>query len=84
MRRRLQPLELRLLRRGVNDLSEGRECCSDCARTPLIGEQVHVFADGSVVCALCLPAHGGEPLRSERVRHSEAGHAVKRAVPIAA
>ena len=84
MRRKLPPLELRLLRTGVQRLAEGRAPCADCARTPLVGERVHVYGDGAVVCALCRTAHGGEPERSELVRHSELGHAVKPAARIAA
>jgi hypothetical protein len=84
MRRKLPPLELRLLRRSVRQLAEGRERCTDCRRTPLVGERVHVYAAGEVVCALCRTAHGGEPERSELVRHSELGHAVKPAARIAA
>ena len=83
MRRLPPPLELRLLRRSVQRLSEGREACADCRRTPLVGEHVHRYADGAV-CALCRPARDAEPESTERVRHSELGHAVKPAVPLAA
>jgi hypothetical protein len=84
MRHKLPPLELRLLRRSVQHLSEGRERCADCRRSPLVGERVHRYADGAIVCALCRQSHGGEPEGSELVSHSELGRAVKPAAPIAA
>jgi hypothetical protein len=70
-------LERELLRKGVGALEAGRAACSDCARTPLVGEQVHIFERGDVVCELCRPARGGAPERSETVRHSERGHTVR-------
>ncbi len=68
----------------MDDLAEDRHRCADCRRTPLVGEHVHVFSGGAVVCALCRAGHAGEPERSELVRHSELGHAVKPAARIAA
>ena len=70
-------LELRLLRKGVGDLRDERDNCADCGRTPLTGERLHHYVSGAVVCELCRPSHHGEPDRSELVRHSEHGHAVK-------
>jgi hypothetical protein len=70
-------LERQLLRQSVGLLSAGRHACGDCGRTPLIGERVHRFARGEVVCELCRPAHPGEPQSSDVVRHSERGHAVR-------
>ena len=70
-------LELRLLRKGVGELTGERDTCADCGRTPLTGERMHHYDGGAVVCELCSPAHIGEPARSELVRHSEHGHAVK-------
>jgi hypothetical protein len=84
MRRVMPDLGMRLVRRSVRHLAAGREHCSDCHRTPLVGERVHVFAGGAVVCELCRHRHRGEPDHSELVRHSEFGHAVKPAVPMAA
>jgi hypothetical protein len=84
MRRKLPSLELRILRQGVQRLVAGREDCADCGRTPLVGERVHVYADATIVCALCRAAHGGEPERTKLVLHSELGHAVKPAARIAA
>jgi hypothetical protein len=69
-------LELRLLRKGVGALAANRETCSDCGRTPLIGEQIHHYG-AAVVCHLCRGDHRMAPDSTERVRHSEFGHAVK-------
>ena len=46
-------LERELLRKGVGAMVAGRHECSDCGRTPLVGERVFRFGRGSVVCALC-------------------------------
>jgi hypothetical protein len=73
----MNALELELLRRGVDALSEDRHRCSHCARTPLIGERVYHFEDGLAVCELCRVRLPREPLSSEIVRHSEHGHAVR-------
>jgi hypothetical protein len=70
-------LERHLLRKSLGALARARQPCADCGRTPLIGERVHVYAGDDVVCALCRPAHRGEPQRSEPVRHGEHGAAVR-------
>jgi hypothetical protein len=70
-------LERRLLRKGVGELEAGRAACHDCGRTPLVGELVHRFTRGLVVCELCRPTHRGELLGSERVAHSERGQTVR-------
>ena len=70
-------LEIALLRKGVGALAAGRHCCAECGRTPLVGERIYVFARAGTVCALCRPGRRGEPERSELVRHSERGHAVR-------
>ncbi len=77
MRRPLFALESRLLRKSVARLAETRDECADCGRVPLVGERVHLYADDSMVCALCRPLHREEPVRSELMLHSEHGHAVK-------
>ncbi len=72
-------LERVLLRRGLGALEADRSSCADCGRTPLTGEQVHLY-DGSqrrVVCELCRPARREAPLTSELVRHCEHGHTVR-------
>ena len=71
-------LERQLLSKGVAELAGGREACADCRRTPLIGEHVHRYDDGVVVCELCRPRRRRAPERSELVRHAEHGHMVKR------
>jgi hypothetical protein len=70
-------LERELLRKGVGALAAGRASCSDCGRTPLVGERVHFFDHEVVVCELCRSGRGGAPERSEHVRHSERGHTVR-------
>jgi hypothetical protein len=70
-------LELRLLRKGLGELRGDRETCGDCGRTPLTGERMHHYANGSVACELCRKTHRGEVVSSELVRHAEHGHTVK-------
>ncbi|GAC1440451.1 MAG: hypothetical protein NVSMB51_19720 [Solirubrobacteraceae bacterium] len=64
-------LERQLLRRSVGALSADRHACADCGRTPLVGERVHLYDRGEVVCELCRPLRRREPVSSELVRHSE-------------
>jgi hypothetical protein len=71
-------LERELLRKSVGVLAAGRASCHDCGRTPLVGERVHRFADGALVCELCRPLRPGTPERSEAVHHSERGQTVRR------
>ncbi|MGH2863797.1 MAG: hypothetical protein ACRDJX_00950 [Solirubrobacteraceae bacterium] len=75
----VEQLERGLLRRGLGALEAARDCCMDCGRTPLTGEQIHVYGDGQqrIVCELCRPARRESPLASEIVRHFERGHAVR-------
>ncbi|MDQ3723810.1 MAG: hypothetical protein M3376_12295 [Actinomycetota bacterium] len=72
-----QDLERALLRKSVGALSDDRNDCADCGRTPLIGETLYRYAGGTAVCELCRPLRRGEPVESERVRHSEYGDAVR-------
>jgi len=72
-----QDLERELLRKGVGALTAGRQGCADCGRSPLTGEQLHVYAAGEIVCELCRPLRAQAPERSERVRHAEHGHTVR-------
>jgi hypothetical protein len=71
-------LERELLRKGVVRLAAGRAHCHDCGRTPLVGERVHLFSDGSLVCELCRPGRVAVPERTEVVHHSERGQTVRR------
>jgi hypothetical protein len=74
----VEQLERRLLRRGLRILSDDRHRCVDCSRTPLVGEQVHLYERVSgVVCELCRQLRSSAPLASEVVRHSELGHTVR-------
>ncbi|MEA2272423.1 MAG: hypothetical protein QOI98_1131 [Solirubrobacteraceae bacterium] len=69
--------ERELLRRSLDALESDRYRCADCLRTPLEGERVYRFDRGTIVCELCRLRHGGDPERSESVRTSEHGHAVR-------
>jgi hypothetical protein len=70
-------LERELLRKSVDTLAAGRHRCADCGRTPLVGETLHQYERGTVVCELCRPLRRQEPVRSMRVRHSEYGQTVR-------
>jgi hypothetical protein len=70
-------LERALLRKSVGTLASETERCADCGRTPLIGETLHRYAAGEIVCELCRPLRRQAPERSERVRNGEAGMAVR-------
>lgn len=74
----IEQLERYLLRRGVRTLSQDRHRCVDCARTPLVGERVHLYERlPGIVCELCRQLRSAAPLASEVVRHSELGHTVR-------
>ena len=66
-----------LLRAAVDELSADRARCRDCGRTPLAGEDVHLYERGVVVCELCRMLRRDPPQSTERVRHSEFGQAVR-------
>ena len=68
-----------LLRRGVGALEADRDRCADCGRTPLTGEQVHLYdgRKGGLVCELCRPLRVEAPVATELVRHCEHGHTVR-------
>jgi hypothetical protein len=70
-------LELALLRRGVDQRDAGRECCSRCRRTPLIGERVYVHDRGLIVCELCRSLDGAIPRDSRLVHGPEFGHTIR-------
>jgi len=75
----VEQLERVLLQRGLGALQADRSSCADCGRTPLTGEQVHIYGGHSphVVCELCRPRHRETPEASEMVRHCEHGHTVR-------
>jgi hypothetical protein len=70
-------LERQLLRRSVMALAAGRDRCDGCHRTPLVGERVHVYDGGRVLCELCRRERREAPVRSEAVLGSEHGHTVR-------
>ena len=65
---RTDELERLLLRRGVGALQASRNRCTDCGRTPLTGERVHLYdgRKGGVVCELCRMLRADPPVASER------------------
>jgi hypothetical protein len=75
----VEQLEIVLLRRGLGALEADRHRCVDCGRTPLTGEQVHLYAGPQqrIVCELCRPRQRHAPVASEIVKHCEHGHAVR-------
>ncbi len=72
-------LELLLLHRGIIALQADRTSCDDCGRTPLVGEQVHVYGGRRprTVCELCSALHEEPPQISAAVRHTEHGQTVR-------
>jgi hypothetical protein len=77
VRRTAPSLERRLLQNGVGALAAGRATCRDCGRTPLVGELIHHYASGRMLCELCRRGRREDPVSSEPVRSSEFGHAVR-------
>ena len=71
------PLERELLRATVGRLEAGRHPCADCGRSPLEGEEIHLYGSGRTVCALCRPRHRAQPETTETVRHAERGQTVR-------
>jgi hypothetical protein len=51
-------------------LAEELARCSECGRTPLIGEHVHLYKPTDVVCELCRVLRLDEPVSTARVTHS--------------
>jgi hypothetical protein len=74
----IELLERLLLQRGVGELRADRDRCGDCGRTPLVGEQVHLYAKRTgIVCELCSVLRPDIPVASELVRHAERGQTVR-------
>jgi hypothetical protein len=71
-------LERELLRKSVGAQTAGRASCHDCGRTPLVGERVHRFRGGVLICELCRSRREDPPERSYVVHHSERGLTVRR------
>jgi len=72
-------LELALLRRGMHERAAERERCTQCGRTPLIGEWVYVYEGESILCALCRAVEQRAPTASRLVHGPEFGHTIKTA-----
>jgi len=70
-------LERQLLRKSIVKLTAGRARCTDCDRTPLVGECLHVYERGGTVCELCRARRREAPVRSEPVRGVEHGQTVR-------
>ncbi len=78
----IEALERGLFMRGLDALTADRSSCSDCGRTPLTGEEIHLYEGRSpgrseVVCELCRQLRRESPLASEMVRHCEHGQTVR-------
>jgi hypothetical protein len=74
----VERLERVLLRRGVTVLAADRNRCADCGRSPLVGEQVHLYElRAELVCELCRPLRREPPVAVETVRHAERGQTVR-------
>jgi hypothetical protein len=77
-------IETALVRASVGALRDGRHACRHCHRTPLVGEQVYVYASGrrgdEVVCEPCRPLRTAAPDRTVLVRPADQ-RATVRAVP---
>ncbi len=69
--------ERHLFRLSVDLLREERARCCDCGRTPLVGEDVHTYDRGKIVCELCRQLRPTAPLSSQRGHHSELGQTVR-------
>lgn len=72
-------LERLLLRRGLGALEADRTRCSDCGRTPLFGELVHLYEGRRprLVCELCRALRREAPVASQPVRHHAHGNTVR-------
>jgi hypothetical protein len=68
-------LERELLRKSVGAQAADRASCDDCGRTPLVGERVHRFRGGALICR---SRRDDLPERSYVVHHSERGLTVRR------
>jgi hypothetical protein len=75
----LPPLERLILSRCIGELEADRDRCRDCGRTPLTGEQVHLYEGRrpGIVCELCRALRREAPVASETVCHCEHELAVR-------
>lgn len=73
-------IESALVRASVGALSAGRHACRHCHRTPLVGEDVYLYAVGrreELVCELCRPLRTAAPDRTVHVRSAEQAGSVR-------
>ncbi len=77
------PFEISLLRKSVGALEAGRTRCWHCRRTPLVGEEVHLYGE-RLVCELCKALRHEPPGRTEIVHSPEHERAVRLLRPRAA
>jgi hypothetical protein len=70
-------LERELLRKSVVALGAEAARCTDCERTPLVGERVHHYEGGRLICELCRMLRREAPERTEFVHGVEHGNAVR-------
>lgn len=75
--REVQELELALLRHDVDQSVAERDRCSHCSRTPLIGEHVYRYEDGTVSCELCRSLEPDAPATAEIVHGPAFGHTIR-------
>ena len=71
------PIAQALLRKSVGLLTDERPRCAHCHRTPLVGEHVHLYDGGRLLCALCARHRKEAPVAVKRVRSAELGAAVR-------
>jgi hypothetical protein len=75
-------IEAMLIRKSVGALAARLSRCHHCRRTPLVGEQVYLYAAASggerLVCELCRPLRREPPARSETVHSIEHERCVRR------
>lgn len=67
-------LERELLRQGTKARDAEQRRCDGCGRTPLIGESVATYKNGTVRCDLCRSMHHREqPVSEALVKHAADG-----------
>jgi hypothetical protein len=72
-----QEFERHMLRLSVEDLAAERAQCADCGRSPLVGEDIHLYERGQVVCELCRQLRSEPPESTQRVRYGTPGQTVR-------
>jgi hypothetical protein len=64
----ISELDRAILRRAATGHGAGSQPCAGCGRNPLIGEEIHFYEDGIVLCDLCREPAGGRRVASRVVR----------------